>query len=378
MKKVGIISLYYKNYNYGGLLQSYALVRYLNLHSFDTEQISWDFMGGLKRYKNETVHHKSIVQIIKKNIITLIEHTNRKNHSKRAIAFERFENIIPHSLKVYTQDDIEGAIDNYDCFITGSDQVWNMSRYNPEQFLHFVPNSKIKLSYAASMPDMNLTEDQKTIVCEHLKNLDAVSVREKNTADKLNEWSEKKVEWVLDPTLLLNDSDWDIVAKPYDIKDDYIFCYFLGGRSDIRQIAKAFAKKMGLKIATFSHLGCTNISDVKFGNYKIYDAAPDEFLSIIKNAKYVLTDSFHATVFSYIFKTKFFVFSRAGQENTDSRITSLLEVFDETERFCTGNKFNIGYLLSLKDKAVTDESVKFAQMKKKSEQFLINSIQTRK
>lgn len=378
MKKVGIISLYYKNYNYGGLLQSYALVRYLNLHSFDTEQISWDFMGGLKRYKDETAHHKSIVQIIKKNIITLIENTNRKNHSKRAIAFERFANIIPHSLKVYTQDDIEGTIGNYDCFITGSDQVWNMSRYNPEQFLHFVPNSKIKLSYAASMPDINLTEDQKTIVCEHLKNLDAVSVREKNTADKLNEWSEKKVEWVLDPTLLLNDSDWDIVAKPYDIKNDYIFCYFLGGRSDIRQIAKAFAKKMRLKIATFSHLGCTNISDVKFGNYKIYDAAPDEFLSIIKNAKYVLTDSFHATVFSYIFKTKFFVFSRAGQENTDSRITSLLEVFDETERFCTGNKFNVGYLLSLKDKAVTDESVKFAQMKKKSEQFLIDSIQTRK
>lgn len=378
--EVGIISLYYKNHNYGGLLQAYALTSYLNSHGVDCEQISWDFMDGLKRYRNETTSYKSksIGQIAKKSIITLIEHANKKNQSKRMIAFERFEDIIPHSSKLYMRNNIEESITEYDCFITGSDQVWNMSRYNPEQFLHFVPTSKVKLSYAASMPDLKLTEDQRKIICEHLKTFDAVSVREKITAEKLNKWSEKKIEWVLDPTLLLTALEWDKVARPYEINDDYIFCYFLGGRKDIRHIAETFAKETGLKIATFSHLGCTNVSDVKFGDYKIYDAAPNEFLSLIKNAKYVLTDSFHATVFSYIFKTKFFVFSRAGQGNTDSRITSLLEVFDETKRFCTAFRFNSDYLLSLKDKVVTGESKKFDQMKKRSEQFLLDSIRTQK
>lgn len=376
--RVGIISLYYKNHNYGGLLQAYALTNYLNSHGVDCEQISWDFMDGLKRDRNETTSYKSIKQIVKTFIISLIEHANKKNQSKRVIAFEQFENMIPHSEKKYTRDNIEESIAEYDCFITGSDQVWNMTRYNPEQFLQFVPSSKAKLSYAASMPDLKLTENQKRIVCEHLKTFDAVSVRENITASKLSEWLGKKVEWVLDPTFLLTAFEWEKVARPYEIKDDYIFCYFLGGRKDIRHIAEEFAKEIGFKIATFSHLGCTNVSDVRFGDYKIYDAAPDEFLSLIKNAKYVLTDSFHATIFSYIFKTKFFVFSRAGQANTDSRITSLLEVFDEIKRFCTGNKFNVGYLLSLKDKALKDESIKFVQMKKKSEQFLIDSIQTRK
>ena len=376
--RVGIICLYYKNHNYGGLLQAYALTNYLNSHGVDCEQISWDFMDGLKRDRNETTSYKSIGRIVKTFIISLIEHVNKKNQSKRMIAFERFEKIIPHSSKVYTRDNIEESITEYDCFITGSDQVWNMSRYNPEQFLCFVPTSRVKLSYAASMPDLKLTKEQKKIVCDHLKTFDAVSVREKITAEKLNEWSEKKVEWVLDPTLLLTALEWEKVARPYEIKDDYIFCYFLGGRKDIRHIAEEFAKKIGFKIATFSHLGCTNVSDVMFGDYKIYDAAPDEFLSLIKNAKYVLTDSFHATVFSYIFKKKFFVFSRAGQENTDSRITSLLEVFDEPERFCNGSRFNAAYLLSLKDKAVTEEGEKFVQMKEKSEQFLIDGIQTKK
>lgn len=378
--EVGIISLYYKNHNYGGLLQAYALTSYLNSHGVDCEQISWDFMDGLKRYRNKTAYYKSksIGQIAKKTIITLIEHANKENQNKRMIAFERFEDIIPHSSKLYTRNNIEESITGYDCFITGSDQVWNMSRYNPEQFLHFVPASKVKLSYAASMPDLKLTEEQRKKICEHLKTFDAVSVREKITAEKLNEWSEKKVEWVLDPTLLLTALEWDKVARPYEINDDYIFCYFLGGRKDIRYIAKVFAKEMGLKIATFSHLGCTNVSDVRFGDYKIYDAAPDEFLSLIKNAKYVLTDSFHATVFSYIFGIKFFVFPRAGQENTDSRIISLLEVFDEPERFCNGIRFNATYLLSLKDKIIMGESDKFVQMKEKSEKFLIDSIQIKK
>ena len=376
--KVGIISLYYKNHNYGGLLQAYALTSYLNKHGIDAEQMSWDFLDGLKKGKKRTHHYRSIGIIVKRCIIFLIEWANKRNQNKRIAAFERFEKIIPHSSKIYTRDNIDDSIEKYDCFITGSDQVWNMSQYNPEQFLNFVPSHKNKVSYAASMPDIKLTDEQKRIVCSNLEKFDAISVREKITAEKLNEWTGKEVVWVLDPTLLLDASEWDKVAKPYEIKDDYIFCYFLGGRSDIRNIAKAFAKEMGLKIATFPHLGCYNISDLKFGDYRIYDATPNEFLFLVKNAKYVLTDSFHASVFSYIFKIKFFVFSRTGQGNTDSRIVSLLEIFDEDERFCTGNKFNVTYMLSLKNKAVRRECTKYVLTKNRSERFLLDSIRNHK
>lgn len=378
MNKVGIISLYFKNHNYGGLLQAYALTRFLNEHGIEAEQISWDFMDGLKRNRSKFFKNRSLNKIAKKTVIDTINLLNAHNLKRRTDAFEKFERTIPHSNKVYTYNNIKETLSQYSCFITGSDQVWNISKYNPEQFLCFVPETKVKVSYAASMPDLNITDCQKKIVSNHLNKLDAVSVRENITAQYLSKLTQKKVEWVLDPTLLLSDTEWNTVAKPYNIKSEYIFCYFLGGRRDIRRIADIFAKKIGMKIATFSHLGCINISDTAFGHYKIYDATPNEFLSLIRNAKYVLTDSFHATIFSYIFGTRFYVFSRAGQENTDSRITSLLEIFDETKRFCIGEKFNANYLYSIRDKVVSKNNETFIQMKKRSETFLLENVSIKK
>ena len=81
--KVGIISLYYKNHNYGGLLQAYALTSYLNKHGIDAEQMSWDFLDGLKKGKKRTHHYRSIGIIVKRCIIFLIEWANKRNQNKR-------------------------------------------------------------------------------------------------------------------------------------------------------------------------------------------------------------------------------------------------------------------------------------------------------
>ena len=143
----------------------------------------------------------------------------------------------------------------------------------------------------------------------------------------------------------------------------------------MRRVAKEFSKKVKLPIVAFPHLGCMNISDLTFGDVRIYDAGPDSFLSLIKNAEYVITDSFHATVFSNIFKTKHFVFSRAGSGKMDSRVTSLLGMFNSSERFCHNEKLNVDYMMKIKDIEVGGTNDDFTQMQEKSKVFLKNNLQ---
>lgn len=374
--KIGIVSLYYKNHNYGGLLQAYALTHYLNSHGFEAEQVTWDFLDGLKRRprKGNKAKKKTAISAAKQIAGNMIEKANQKNYESRHQAFDRFERIIPHSDCVYTYKNIEACTSDYDAFISGSDQVWNMEWYNPENFLSFVPEDMKKISYAASMPNIKLSLQQQETLRNHLERFQSLSVREQSTSDMLAKLLDRNVEWVLDPTLLLTQDEWKQVSSPYEIKEKYILCFYLSGHQPIRTLAKLFSKKVNLPIVTFANLGGTYLTDVMFGKYKVYDAGPDAFLSLIMNAEFVLTDSFHATVFANIFRKKYFVFSR-DDGKMDSRIASLLKIFQTEDRFCTEEKFNVDYLMALKDKQVLIDSASFLEMKKKSENYLLCSLQ---
>lgn len=374
MKKIGIVTLYYKNHNYGGLLQAYALSTYLNDCGYKSEQLSWDFNHGFDPYGFQTIKNKSLKSKIKLSIYNVLYLFNKRNKQKRAKAFEEFESIVPHSKTVYTEDNISESVKDYDAFIVGSDQVWNMDWYHPEHFLDFVPEEIPKISYASSMPNTNLTEEQREIVKNSLSRFQGISVREQDCAKTLSSKTGQNIEWTLDPTLLLDRSQWERIAKPYDIKGKYIFCFFIGANSNMREIAKEFSKKTKLPIVSFPHLSYTNISDFTFGDVRIFDAGPDSFISIIKNAEYVITDSFHATVFSNIFKTKYFVFSRKGSGKMDSRVTSLLDMFNSSERFCHSENLNVDYMMNIKDKEVEGINDKFTQMQEKSKEFLKNNL----
>ena len=180
---------------------------------------------------------------------------------------------------------------------------------------------------------------------------------------------------MLDPTLLLSREKWDNVCANRKIDEAYIFCYFLGSLSiDYGKIIE-FAHKRGLKVVMMPYLTGTSCDDSDFGDYKIYDAAPQDFISLIKYAEYVFTDSFHATVFSHIYKKNFFVFNRAELKSMNDRIYSLTSLFDTQDRFCdTKEKISLKYIEGLPPINYDRPFPKFEEMKEKSINFLKDNL----
>ena len=388
MKKIGIITHYYKSINYGGNLQAYALCRCLNSSGYNAEQICFSVRPIAKREK--FLKQKSIkgllklsVRLVQKILIEApiaylkrLEDEKKQVSERRFRAFENFNNqLTPNSKIVYRFDNISDCLQNYSAFITGSDQVWNFAWYNPACFLDFVPSDKIKLSYAASIARDSLTEEQKDIFRKSLKDYKAISVREKSAEKLLEGLAPVSVQTVLDPTLLLTREEWDEVCAERVIEEDYVFCYFLGDNKKERRIAKQFAQKQGLNLVALPHTAGIKLMDRNFGDERLYDASPEQFLSLIKHAKYVFTDSFHAVVFSNIYQKQYFVFHRSAKGEMSSRIVDITQMFGQTERFCAGKeRESIAYVASLADIDYTKENPEFDRLKKDSIAFLENNL----
>ena len=359
--RIGIITRYFHNQNYGGLLQAYALCQYINTHSpgYNAEQISFNsYPGIIKKLRELCFASFDRKKLFAKESIRLVSDVlntkcNRKAvypyTSKRAVLFAGFENNIPHSTKIYTGSNITDSLSEYDIFITGSDQVWNPLWYYSEYFLDFVPFGTPKISYAASISQSVLNKKQQQMFKESLRSYTAISVREKDAAALLENLSDIPVEWVLDPTLLLTKQEWNEICSPNVINRPYIFCYFLGEDTAARNIARQFADKHKLPLATIPYLqGTYRACDKNFGDICLADISPNQFISLIKNAEYIFTDSFHATVFSHIFEKEFYVFERCGRQGMSSRLYSLLTIFNKMERFCdSSNKASLPYIESL-------------------------------
>lgn len=348
MKRVGIITLYYKNYNYGGLLQSYALCEYLRKQGFDSRQITFNKTGIHRHQKNKLVRLYNLLQeqspigAINKIFSKLkvkADSFKVSNKEKKILAegikarnsiLLEFMDLIPHT-NVVDEGNISSLSELFDVFITGSDQVWKPGVCCDEYFLKFT--EKQKISYAASIGRTKLAKNDEYYLIDSIQKLNAVSVREEEAFTLLSSKG-IKAELVVDPTLLLSREDWSNFGEKYDVDKKYIFCYFLGTSKKHRGFAEKYAKKHNLKIVTLPYLsGIPNSSDVEFGDYKLYDVSPQNFVYLIKNAEYVFTDSFHATVFSGIFGKQFVVFDREEEKTMSGRLINLLDIFGASDRF---------------------------------------------
>lgn len=386
-KKIGIISLYYNNYNYGGNLQAYALTAFLSKNGYNVEQITYNCRSNTKtdikkKLKGYTfwgfvttgfrfIYNK--IKRIPQNIINYIINNNVKIRRK---SFDRFNhNVIKHSIKEYDKQNIDEYDNCYDVVITGSDQVWNFKWYNKAFFLDFVPSDKKKVAYAASIGMDNLTEKQKEIFRNSLKDFVAVSVREKSDVELIKDCSPVPVVNTLDPTLLLDREDWDKICADRVVEEKYIFCYFLGDNKKERKLAIQFAKRNGLKIVTLPHLDMYKKADRFFGDYRFWDLGPEQFLSLIKYAKYVFTDSFHAVVFSNIYQRQYFVFNRSSKGEMNSRIYNVTELFENPERFCdTKEKESLQYIETLEPINYNRDFEKYDILKEQSIKFLLDNL----
>ena len=343
--KIGVITHYYKSENYGGNLQAYALCAALNNMGYDAEQIAFD-----RRKGNSVVLRAKLFVSDKKKAFKSISHGVYKKLKERSRSISSFnQDNVPHSPKVYSSENIASCVDDYDAFITGSDQVWHPSAVCNEYLLGFVPEKKIKLSYAASIACNTLTTDVAMRYKRAFASFNAISLRENDVIPLIKDLYKGEVAWSLDPTLLLNSEDWRKISVPVEIKEDYLFCYFLGENRKARELACRFAEKRGLKMVTLPHLNGSFLEcDKDFGDCRLYGVSPNQLVSLVDNAKFVFTDSFHATVFSLILKKEFCVFSRDEKKGMESRIISLLSIFEHPERFCNSDeRASVDYIEAL-------------------------------
>lgn len=352
MKKVGVITHFHGSMNYGGVLQACALCRVLKEMDVEAEQI---------RFTMDYIRKRSLGQTLLKlmNPVLVRDFAEYKirafwrsrNLGNRGKAFRSFNaDHVPSTQRVFNPDSVKECAAAYDAFITGSDQVWNPDAYFGAYFLDFVPTGKKKLSYAASVGKSSLSEPMQEIYRGHLEDFTAISVREKNAVDIIQPLTQLPVEQVLDPTLLLTKEQWDEMSAPRLVEEKYMFCFFLGYNPQARALAKAYARKHGLKIATIPHASSLYVAGGNtWGDHRFWDASPAEFLSLVKHAQCVFTDSFHACAFSSVYQKNFFVVQRAGHAGMSGRIYSLLSLLECEDHFCDSQeKLELSYVDALK------------------------------
>ena len=266
----------------------------------------------------------------------------------------------------------------YDYFVFGSDQIWNtrfqLIRENIEFYLGHDINSSKKISYAASFGTDEVEPEYKYIIQEELRKFQAISVREmagkKIIRDLL---SKDDVSVVLDPTLLLTKEKWVSVSKkPVNFRKEekYLLSYFLGNKSEnISEYLKSMSRKYDARVID---LEIEFKTDNMINDRKIFTYNPSEFVWLISHAQCIITDSYHATVFSIIFNKGFVVFPRISTESnndTNSRLFSLLKTFGKLDNYM-GNKTEFPDIIT--DNIVSQDLLK--KYRQDSLSFLSNSI----
>lgn len=319
--KVGVVTITNGPCNYGNQLQNSAAIATL-----DKLNVKADTLFFV--YKAEylvSIKHKL------KNMVFSVFGCGNYLQARRELAFERFSKRYIKYTKPIKGSVPQEIIDEYDYFICGSDQVWNpffstddiMWNY---YLLSFAPESK-RVSFAASIGVSDIPKEKKNAFVSALNGYKAISVREEAGATLIKLMVGRMAETIIDPTLMLNKEEWDKIAqKPKKVNCDkkYVITYFLGGKNERVSNQIEELKKMGYEIYNF----------LDKSQPDLFIADPAEFVYLISKASLVLTDSFHACVFSFIYEKPYLVYAREGKENgMISRIDTLLSKFSMQRKY---------------------------------------------
>lgn len=334
-KQIALVPLLYDEFNYGGVLQFYALQEAVRKLGYTPEILYIDDNEKVvNRFKSEPIL-KCILRFLLRPYLNARYKIRAgrivKTISKRIDKIIRFKENNYSGTKIFDLDNIS----EYKAVICGSDQIWNPKWARRRCFLEFVPEHVNKIIYAASLGVEEMSNAEKDAFKPRISRLDHVSVREYSAKEILDGFTERDdIVVVADPTLLLTPDEWRSVAHNGTVpKEKYVFTYFLGDYSKIKGYVSDFATNKGLKIVNIPFASGERIDNENFGDIKIIDASPEDFLALIENAEYVFTDSFHACVFSTLFQKEFYVFERDGSKQMSGRIQTLLKNFDLPDRF---------------------------------------------
>lgn len=377
--KVGILTFHFVS-NAGGVLQCFASQTYLQKSGYEAVVIDyrpkyhtvryatvknpfrysswyWKRFGNRKLSKRVILTIKTFIQCIKSNI-------RQSDKSTNALYDEFIRNNLVLTRKYSSYESLTNNPPIADAYITGSDQLWNPDLldidFDPAYFLKFGATGMPKISYAVSTgKELNNTEIVK--LCKLADELTAISVREYNP--KVVDALGQDVHICIDPTLLLDVEDYASVESDIIETEPYIFVYGFENTAGLHDAVHLAVNKYNCKVIN----GCPHRIKLDDSVQKLRDYGPDRFLTLIKNAQCVVTNSFHGTAFSVIYHKDFITVTHSTR---GGRMISLLYQLGLTSRLWGSADFDFS---GIPDFENVDKRRSF--MRQYSSDFLLSAIE---
>lgn len=307
MKEIGILTFHYVD-NYGAVLQAWALRNILNSFSDINAEIINYVPNGYK---------------------ILTYENSRDCYEKLKVKREAFEAFLTKNCNINFPmiDTVKG--NEYDYYCVGSDQVWNMAisreTANYEYLLPHLDKEAMRFSYAASLGG-KLDSKYSGVFDQYLRNFDHISVREKISVQDLEKYSKTKIEVVLDPTLLIDATEYDkLIFEPERKPEDFIFlftyCLDENSMFEVIPFVNMLSRKYGLGVIHSFVNNETIHLDNSIGTMR-YEGI-GQFLWYLKNASIVVTSSYHGVLLAYIFGKQVYIIEF---DYTKSRMEQIIPV----------------------------------------------------
>lgn len=326
--KIGVIT-WFTGSNYGTNFQAIALQYYLRGQGHEVNVINYEIPPSSKK-------RPFIKRLLNQPRKYLFKIGMKRYEGKIAERDEKLFNAIKNKCiltkKINNKEELIEVCNSFDLLICGSDQIWNPNWYDRFYFADFDEINTKRISYA---PSMGVNSIPKKIIPEikrSINKLSCVSVREEKAADLLAPYLCERPEVVVDPTLLLTQKEWtNIFPEKQHEAGEFILAFFLNDEKAHLFAAKKFAKEQNCKLIIVPYKGNTYFQNVDIRA----DAGLEEILDLIRSARYILTDSFHMTVFSIIYRKQFYTFQRFEENEFTSqnvRVINLLDLMNLSER----------------------------------------------
>lgn len=349
--KVGILT-YHNACNYGAVFQAYALCEFINAMGHECRIIDYRNENVENQYKFAPIFKNNTPMINLKRNLSVIKVVLGKKRN-----FRKWHSDLRKTVLV-TKGELKKISNDFDRIIAGSDQVWNTKCTGGDYsyLLDFVDEADKKISYAASFGSVGVPEESKEEYARLLSEFSLISVREQSGADIVKRLCGKDAEVVADPVFLPDRSLWEKRRSAKQKYSNYIFVYQIGCNVKFNEYVHKLSEKTGKKIVYVTdHL--RNNLDYGLKSIDKSAASPEEFIRLLSDSDYVVTNSFHCTALSVIFNKDFnAVVKGSEKDGYNTRIYDVLKKFGLENRIVndkTGNTGKIDYT-GINDKIVKE------------------------
>ena len=324
------------SHNCGSMLQAYALQK--TLHSMEINNTIINFRSSQQKKMYALLRRPNNLHDILYDAMKLTFYRTFKRH------YDDYELFIRKYLtitdKEYSKiDELKELEEQYDAFIAGSDQIWNVlcDDASDAYFLCFVNNKK-KIAYAPSfgVTNINCRVDNVQKYRNYIDTFNFLSIRENNGAKWIKELTKRDVEVVLDPTMLMDKKDYiKLVGHSRFENKRYIFYYAFSYSDENNKWVSAVSKKLNLPVMVLDAKSWVKTCR-KYGFKLSEHSGPIAFLDLLMNAELVLTTSFHGTALSITTQKKFWFIDSDLHDKDDDRVATILDLFGLENRMVNG------------------------------------------